>query len=165
MEDAGMTASKVEGSRGQFRRGRAKTGGRRRGTPNRASRAWKDFVAELVTDPENQDKLARAVCDRPELLLKVAEHAVGRPRQTLEVTSSERFIWTPPARADGPISVPARMLVFPQVAHIHGADVDDRDGQIHCHPCHENWAARVDEKNLCPRCELHPEERTDKGIP
>jgi hypothetical protein len=28
-----------------------------------------------------------------------------------------------------------------------------------------NWAARVDEKNLCPRCELHPEERTDKGVP
>jgi len=24
---------------------------------------------------------------------------------------------------------------------------------------------RVDEENECPRCELHPEERTDKGVP
>ncbi len=82
-----MTASKVEGSRGQFRRG--KTGGRRRGTPNRASRAWKDFVTELVTDPQAQAKLRRHVFERPELLLKVAEHAVGKPRQTLEVNPAE----------------------------------------------------------------------------
>jgi hypothetical protein len=35
----------------------------------------------------------------------------------------------------------------------------------HCHPGHENRAARVDEKNLCPRCEGHPDEGTDKGVP
>ena len=155
------------GKDGRFTKGsrRPPNAGRRRGTPNRATRAWKDFVAEVASDPENQERLVDAICQRPELLLKVAEHAVGRPRQTVEVASSERFIWTPPARADGPISVPARMLVMPQGAHIHGADVDDRNGEIHCHPCHENWAARVDEKNECPRCGLHPEERTDKGIP
>ncbi len=78
-EAAGMTASRVQADRGRFRKGRSKTGGRRRGTPNRASRAWKDFVAEPVTNPDNQDKLARAISERPELLFKAAEHAVGKP--------------------------------------------------------------------------------------
>ena len=80
-----MTGSKVEGSRGKFRRGRPKTGGRRRGTPNRASRAWKDFVAELVNDRAQQQALADAIKAHPELLFKAAEHAVGKPRQALEV--------------------------------------------------------------------------------
>lgn len=146
-------------------RGLPKTGGRKRGTPNRATRAWKDFVAELVTDPAKQEQLERAISEHPELLFKAAEHAVGKPRQTVEVASSDKFCWTPPARADGPIEVPANMLIFPRGAHIHGADVDDRDGEIHCHLCHENWAARVDEKLECPRCLLHPEERTDRGYP
>ena len=132
---------------------------------NKATRAWEDFVTEVVTNPDNQDRLAGAISERPELLLKLAEHAVGKPRQTLEVASSQQWVWTPPARADGPISAPEGAIVFPQGAHIHGADVDDRNGEIHCHLCHENWAARIDEKNECPRCELHPGERTDKGVP
>jgi hypothetical protein len=146
-------------------KGHPKTGGRRKGTPNKATRAWKDFVAELVSDPARQEQLAEAIAERPDLMFKAAEHAVGKPRQTLEVASTDRWTWIPPARADGPISVPAHMLVLPRGAHIHGADVDDREGEIHCHLCHENWAARVDEKNQCPRCEKHPEERTDKDYP
>jgi hypothetical protein len=68
---------------GRFTKGshRLPNAGRRRGTPNRTTRAWKDFVAELVTGPENQDRLVEAICKRPELLLKAVEHAVGRPRQ------------------------------------------------------------------------------------
>lgn len=84
-----MVASRIEEGRGRFRRGRAKTGGRRKGTPNRATRAWKDFVTELVTDPQAQAKLRRHVLEHPELLLKVAEHAVGKPRQTLDVKQGE----------------------------------------------------------------------------
>ncbi len=80
-----MTASRVEGGRGQFRKGRAKTGGRRQGTPNRATRAWKDFVSELVNDPAQQQALAEAIKAHPELLFKAAEHAVGKPRQAVEV--------------------------------------------------------------------------------
>jgi len=45
---------------------------------------------------------------------------------------------------------------FPPLAHLTRRT--DRTG-------HENWAARVDEKNLCPRCELHPEKRTDNSVP
>ena len=140
-------------------RGR-KTGGRQKGTPNKATRAWRDFVAELVTDPENQDTLARAIAERPELLFKAAEHAIGKPRQTVEVASASSWIWTPPARVDEPISVPSGTLVMPQGSHIHEGGEEEH----HCHLCHENWAARVDEKNECPRCALHSEERTAIGV-
>ena len=67
-----MTASKVERNRGRFRKGRSKTGGRRGGTPNRATRAWKEFVAELVNDPEQQQALAAAVKAHPELLFRAS---------------------------------------------------------------------------------------------
>jgi hypothetical protein len=75
-----MTTSRAEESRGRFRKARAKTGGRRRGTPNRAGRAWRDFVAELVNDPEQQQALADAIKAHPELLFKAAEHAGSAPR-------------------------------------------------------------------------------------
>lgn len=83
-----MSASKVEGSRGRFRRGRAKTGGRRRGTPNKATREWKDLVREIVADPEAQEALRRACIERPELMFKAAEHAYGKPRQAVEVVGN-----------------------------------------------------------------------------
>ena len=112
-------------------------------------------MADLVTNPENQERLADAICERPELLFKAAEHAIGKPRQTLEVASSQQWVWTPPARADGPISVREGTIVFPPGEHIHEGDEEER----HCHICRENWAARVDETNECPRGALHPEER------
>ena len=147
---------------GRFARGsnRPPTAGRRRGTPNRVTRAWRDFVTEVVTNSDKQDLLARAISERPELLIKLAEHAVGRPRQSLEVTSGGSWTWAPPARSDGPISVPDGVLVFPQGTHIHEGGEEEH----HCHLCHENWAAKVDETNDCPRCALHPEERTDNGV-
>ena len=93
-----MTASKVQADRGRFRKGRSKTGGRRQGTPNRATRAWKDFVAELVNDPEWQQRLAEAISEWAELLFNGAEHAVGRPRQ-LELAGGVSHcggVFTPP---------------------------------------------------------------------
>ena len=59
------TASEVQADRGRFRKGRSKTGGRRRGTPNRASRAWRDFVAESVNDPEPQQSFVDATRATP----------------------------------------------------------------------------------------------------
>jgi hypothetical protein len=72
-------ASRVVRSRGRFRRGRSKTGGRRKGTPNRATRAWKDRMAEQVTDPGLQQALVDAIRARPELLL---QGSGARLRQT-----------------------------------------------------------------------------------
>jgi hypothetical protein len=56
-------------------KGQPKTGGRQRGTPNKATRAWKEFVTEVVTNAEMQDLLVDAISQRPEILLKLAEHA------------------------------------------------------------------------------------------
>jgi hypothetical protein len=90
-----MSTSKVERNRGQFRRGRSKTGGRRKGTPNKAAKEWKALALELTGDPELQDALRRRVLDRPDLLLRVAEHAYGKPRQSLDVYQQEMrmFVW------------------------------------------------------------------------
>jgi hypothetical protein len=54
------------GKQRQFRKGRAKTGGRRRGTLSRATRAWKDFVSDLVSDPHQQQALVNAIRKHPE---------------------------------------------------------------------------------------------------
>jgi hypothetical protein len=52
-------------------------------------------VTALVSDPDNQQEPAKAIRKRPELLLNVAEHAHGKPRQTLakEVTGPIEIRW------------------------------------------------------------------------
>jgi hypothetical protein len=52
-------------------------------------------VKSLVTDPDQQEALAEAIRKRPELLFKAAEHAHGKPRQTVdqEVTGPIVFSW------------------------------------------------------------------------
>jgi hypothetical protein len=73
------------------RRGR----GRPKGSPNKATRAWKDFVAEVAASTDQQEALRRACLDRPELLLKVAEHAVGKPTERVEVKGEFHMIEWP----------------------------------------------------------------------
>jgi len=87
----------ARGSDGRFTKGlrRPPNAGRRKGTPTKATRASKDLVAELVTDPAKQEGLAPAISEHPELLFKAAEHAIGKPRQTLELASPGSFIRTP----------------------------------------------------------------------
>jgi hypothetical protein len=76
-------------------KGTPKTGGRLKGTPNKATRAWKDFVAEVASSPDQQEALRAACLERPELLLKIAEHAVGRPKERVEVSGEFRMIQWP----------------------------------------------------------------------
>ena len=52
-----MAASKVEENRGRFRKGRPKTGGRKRGSPNKVTREVKAFLAEVLKKPAVQDAL------------------------------------------------------------------------------------------------------------
>src|SRR5689334_11711554 len=40
-----------------FQKGRPKTGGRKKGTPNRLPREFNEFCRELVSDPDYQDKV------------------------------------------------------------------------------------------------------------
>lgn len=69
--------------------------GRKKGTPNVVTREWKDFVSALAKDVKAQDRLKEYCLDRPELLLKVAEHAVGKPKETVELKGEFRMIEWP----------------------------------------------------------------------
>jgi len=81
-----MTASKRDDSRGQFRKGRAKTGGRRRGTPNRATRAVKEFLSEILDRADVQDAIRqRILAGDTSAFFKAIEIVHGKPRQALEV--------------------------------------------------------------------------------
>ena len=80
-----MTTAKVEESRGQFLKGRAKTGGRRKGTPNRVTRKVKEFLSGLLDRVDVQD----AICNRilkgdTTAFFKAVEIVHGKPRQTVE---------------------------------------------------------------------------------
>jgi hypothetical protein len=95
-----MKISEEPQNRGRFQSGRAKTGGRRRGTPNRVSRAWKEFADALANDFDAQERLRARVLEQPELLLKIAEHAFGRPRQSVAVSASKEWVITLPPGDD-----------------------------------------------------------------
>ena len=93
--------------KGRFRKGskRPPNAGRRKGTPNAASREWKECALSLANDPELQARLRAHVLKHPELLFKIAEHAFGRPRQALEVNQAEfQMIQWPDCRCHGDIS-------------------------------------------------------------
>ena len=78
-----MTASKRDDSGGQFRKGRATTGGRRRGTPNRATRA----VKEILDRADVQDAIReRILAGDTGAFFKAVEIVHGKPRQALEVS-------------------------------------------------------------------------------
>ena len=84
-----MTASKRDDSRGQFRKGRAKTGGRRRGTPNRATRAVKEFLSEILDRADVQDAIReRILAGDTSAFFKAVEIVHGKPRQALEVNQA-----------------------------------------------------------------------------
>jgi len=80
-----MTASKVVANRGRFRKGRSKTGGRRRGTANKATAEWRELCLGLSQDPAFQDALKKRVLEKPELLLRIAEFAVGKPKESHDI--------------------------------------------------------------------------------
>jgi hypothetical protein len=65
--------------------------GRPAGTPNRATREVRAFCQRLVSDPEyraNFEQRCRAGTLAPALEQMVWAYAVGKPQQSLEVTSS-----------------------------------------------------------------------------
>jgi len=69
--------------------------GRPKGSQNKATRAWKDFVCSVAESKDQQEALRKACLDRPELLLKVAEHAVGKPTERVEVRGEFKMIEWP----------------------------------------------------------------------
>ena len=57
--------------------------GRPKGSKNKASLPWKEFVTALVLDPAVQAKLKEMALERPDLVFKAAEFAYGKPHQSI----------------------------------------------------------------------------------
>ena len=74
-----------------FEPGQPKTGGRREGTPNRATAEFKDFWQKFLASTEYRDSLKRRLLDgkADHMERYVAELLYGRPRQELDVTRNE----------------------------------------------------------------------------
>lgn len=94
-----MTISRVEGSRGRFGKGRPKTGGRRKGTPNRATRAVKAFLAEMLERADVQDAIRdRILRGDTSAFFKAVEIVYGKPRRATEVSHNAEVVlrWARP---------------------------------------------------------------------
>jgi hypothetical protein len=60
--------------------GTPKTGGRRRGTPNRVTREVREFLAEVLTDPGVQEALrAKLLAGDTSAFFKAARWFMGSP--------------------------------------------------------------------------------------
>lgn len=67
---------------GRFQKGHSKLGGRAKGTPNRTTRAVKEFLAELVDDPEVQEAVrGRIVKGDAVAFFRALENVVGKPKE------------------------------------------------------------------------------------
>ena len=90
-----MRASRLKEDRGQFRKGRAETGDAARAPPNRATRAVKEFLSEILNDPTVQDAMrARVLAGDTSAFFKALEIIHGRPRQALEVKQDARVVYS-----------------------------------------------------------------------
>jgi len=84
-----MDARKDRLSNGQFSGKRPKTGGRKKGTPNKVTRKVKEFLAALVDKGEVQDAVeARIISGDAVAFFRALEHVVGKPKETAAVEHS-----------------------------------------------------------------------------
>jgi hypothetical protein len=68
-----------------FPKGHPKRGGRKKGTPNKVTRAVKQFLAELIDDPQVQARLRRRIMEGDTgAFFRAVEHVIGKPRQSVE---------------------------------------------------------------------------------
>ena len=89
-----MKVSKVEADSGRFQKGRPKTGGRRKGTPNRATKAVKEFLSDLLERPDVQDAIRdRILRGDTTAFFKAVEIVHGKPRQALEVNQDSHVVF------------------------------------------------------------------------
>jgi hypothetical protein len=105
-----MPASKVERNGDQFRKGRSKTGGRKKGSPNKATREVKEFMLALVDDTEVQEAVRQKILKGDATaFFKATEMVHGKPRQSVELNEKPmnvhlarrlgcRLSWASPSR-------------------------------------------------------------------
>jgi hypothetical protein len=73
------------------RKGTPKTGGRRKGSPNRVTRAVREFLTDLVDDAEIQQAVReRVLAGDTAGFFKALEMVHGKPRQTVLVGEPEK---------------------------------------------------------------------------
>lgn len=73
-------------------KGTPKTGGRKRGTPNKATVQIKEWAREFVEDAEGRAKLLeqyRAGQLNPTILTLVMHYAHGKPKEQVELTGAD----------------------------------------------------------------------------
>lgn len=81
-----MSASSTSFRKGSKRPPRA---GRKKGTPNKVTKAYKDFLQELIDDPQvRAGMLVRARIGKIDVLA-VGDRVVGRPAVQVEVAGLE----------------------------------------------------------------------------
>ena len=75
------------GSRGRpFEKGRAKTGGRQKGTPNKVTRDVKLWMAEIINKGNVQDAIEERICRGDAVaFLRMVEQVIGKPTERREV--------------------------------------------------------------------------------
>lgn len=73
-----------------FKKGKPKTGGRKPGTPNKATVEIKDFARSLLEDPIYQAKLKQRLRDgdAPQIEVLLHHYAYGKPGDNLKVSGS-----------------------------------------------------------------------------
>lgn len=74
------------------RKGRRKTGGRQKGTPNKVSKSAREFSQLFLADAQGQAKLLalfRAGKLPPNYLVLLHHYAYGKPKDTVEVTGKD----------------------------------------------------------------------------
>jgi hypothetical protein len=69
-----------------FAKGKAKTGGRKAGTPNKATAEIKDVARSLLEDPVYQAKLKQRLRDgkAPQIEQLLYHYAYGKPKERFE---------------------------------------------------------------------------------
>src|SRR5262249_8071180 len=59
--------------------------GRKKGTPNKVTAAVKDFLAELLDDPQVRARLRQATLEGDtRAFIPAVEHVIGRPKKSVE---------------------------------------------------------------------------------
>jgi len=72
-----------------FEKGHAKLGGRKKGVPNKTTRAVKEFLAEILDRADVQDAIRQRILKGDTAaFFKAVEHVLGKPKQSVGVAQT-----------------------------------------------------------------------------
>ena len=77
-----------------FEKGHAKLGGRKKGVPNKTTRAVKEFLAEILDRADVQDAIRQRILKGDTVaFFRAVEHVIGKPRQAVEVNQNTELVF------------------------------------------------------------------------